>query len=57
MEILGKEAHEKQYQYVSETQMPHDIKASDWIDRLEVINERLPFIDRTADKLSKREAI
>ena len=37
--------------------MPRDMKVQDWIDRLEVINERLPLIDRSADKLSERETI
>ena len=37
--------------------MPRDMKVSDWIDRLEVINKCLPRIDRLADKLSERETI
>ena len=56
-EGLGEEAYEEQYQYLCETKKPRDMKVSDWIDRLEVINERLPLIDRSADKLSERETI
>ena len=37
--------------------MPHDIKAPDWINRLEVMNKCLPLIDRMTDRLSKRETI
>ena len=33
------------------------LKGPDWIDRLEVMNERPPLIDRTTDKLSEREMI
>ena len=57
LEDLGEEAYEEQYQYLCETKMPRDMKVQDWIDRLEVINERLPLIDRSADKLSERETI
>ena len=33
------------------------MKVSDWIDRLEVIDEHLVLIDRTPDKLNEREMI
>ena len=56
-EFLGKKAYEEQYQYLCETTMPRGMKVSDWIDRLEVMIERLPLIDRMADKLCEREAM
>ena len=57
MEILGEKVYEEQFQYLCETEKPRHTKVSDWINRLEVINEHLILIDRTADKLSECKTI
>ena len=37
--------------------MPRNMKVADWIDRAEVINERLSLLDKDSEKLSERETI
>ena len=37
--------------------MPLNMKVTDWIDQVEVSNERLSLLDRESEKLSKREGI
>ena len=56
-EILDKEAYKEQYQYLCETAIARDMKASDWVNRLEVMNECLPLIIIMTDRLSEREPI
>ena len=43
--------------YLCDTHKLHDMKAADWIDRIEVIRKHLPLIDKEVDKLSKREIV
>ena len=56
-EIFGDDAYEEQYQYLCDTKMPRTMKVADYIDRVEVINERLSLLDKEAEKLSERETI
>ena len=56
-EIFGDVTYEEQYQYLCETKKPRDMNVADWIDRVEVINERLSLLDREEEKLGERETI
>ena len=56
-EIFGEDVYEEQYQFLCDTGMPKNMKAGDYIDRVEVILDRLPLLDKEADKMSDREAV
>ena len=44
-EIFGDDTYEEQYQFLCETKMPRDMKVANYVDRVEVINERLILLD------------
>lgn len=53
--VFGEDIYDDQYEFLCKTKMPAKIEATEWINWIEVINKRLPLIDKETEKMTKRK--
>ena len=53
--VCGKNSCEKQLDYLKDTRKPCNMSMLDWFEKIEEINDYLPFLDDGAAKLTLQE--
>ena len=56
-EIMGDEAYEEQYEYMTETMKPKDLDVASWTRQLRKMNSYLPFLKKGAKPIEEPEFV